>query len=132
MLYTAYLDLISSVFPESIQSTQIHHGDDFTIVEVNNAWMFRFPRSQEASLVLEIEKHFLAEFAPLSPVPVPEYQYIGEGFVGYRKIEGLLLSPVRYKGLSEGSQKKVVDQISVFLSTLHSFPVERARQMGMT
>jgi aminoglycoside 2''-phosphotransferase len=126
------LDLISSVFPEPILSTQIHHGDDFTIVEVNNAWMFRFPRSQEARNVLEIEKQFLAEFTPLSPVPVPLYQYVGEGFVGYRKIEGILLSPVRYKELSEEGQKKVVEQISAFLSSLHSFPVERARQMGMT
>jgi len=126
------LNLISSVFPEPILSSQIHHGDDFTIVEVNNSWMFRFPRRPEARIVLEIEKQFLAEFAPLSPVPVPLYQYIGEDFVGYRKIEGLLLSPGRYKELSEASQKKVVEQISAFLSTLHSFPVGRARQMGMT
>jgi aminoglycoside 2''-phosphotransferase len=126
------LNLISSVFPEPIISSQIHHGDDFTIVEVNNAWMFRFPRRQEAQTVLEIEKKFLAEFAPLSPVPVPLYHYIGQGFVGYRKIEGLLLSPGRYKDLSEENQKKVTAQMSAFLSTLHSFPVERARKMGMT
>ena len=132
MLDTKNLNLISSVFPEPILSTQIHHGDDFTIVEVNNTWMFRFPRSQEAQTVLEIEKKFLTEFAPLSPVPVPLYHFIGEGFVGYRKIEGLLLSPGRYKDLSEKNQKKVTAQISAFLSTLHSFPVERARQMGMT
>ncbi len=129
---TTNLNLIASIFAEPILSTQIHHGDDFTIVEVNNTWMFRFPRSQEAQTVLEIEKQFLAEFAPLSPVPVPLFHYIGEGFVGYRKIEGLLLSPGRYKDLSEASQKKVTEQISAFLSTLHSFPTERARQMGMT
>jgi len=126
------LNLISSIFREPILSSQIHHGDDFTVVEVNNTWMFRFPRSPEARIVLEIEKQFLAKFAPLSPVPVPLYQYIGEDFVGYRKIVGLLLSPVRYKELSEEGQKKVVNQISAFLSTLHSFPVELARQMGMT
>jgi aminoglycoside 2''-phosphotransferase len=126
------LNLIASVFPEPILTTQIYHGDDFTIVEVNHSWMFRFPRSQEALSALKIEKVFLAEFAPLSPVPVPLYHYIGEGFVGYPKIEGLLLSPVRYKALSAGSQKRVTEQISAFLSTLHSFPIDRAREMRMT
>jgi aminoglycoside 2''-phosphotransferase len=131
VLDTLNLNLIASVFPEPILSTQIHHGDDFTIIEVNHTWMFRFPRRQDALSALEIEKQFLAEFAPLSPVPIPLYHYIGAGFVGYRKIEGLLLSPVRYKALSEESKKMVTEQISAFLSTLHSFPIKRARKMGM-
>jgi hypothetical protein len=58
------LDLIYTVFPEPIQSTVTHHGDDFYVVEVNAEWMFRFPRSQEATAALEIEKQFLGEFAP--------------------------------------------------------------------
>ena len=132
MLNTMNLNLISSVFPEPVLSSQIHHGDDFTVIEVNHTWMFRFPRRPEAFTILEIEKAFLAEFAPLSPIPVPQYQYIGEGFVGYRKIEGLLLSPARYKRLPEEKQKKVTEQIGAFLSLLHTFPIERARQMGMT
>jgi len=58
------LDLIYTVYPEPIQSTVTHHGDGFYVVEVNAEWMFRFPRSQEATAALEIEKQFLGEFAP--------------------------------------------------------------------
>ena len=94
--------------------------------------MFRFPRSAEAPQVLELEKRFLAEFASLSPLPVPVYEIQGEGFVGYRKIEGLLLSPQRYSALPAERQKRLAEQIGAFLSALHTFPIQRARQMGMT
>jgi aminoglycoside 2''-phosphotransferase len=126
------LNLISSVFPEPILTSQIHHGDDFTVIEVNHTWMFRFPRRPEAFSILEIEKQFLTEFAPLSPIPIPHFQFIGPGFVGYRKIEGLLFNPARYQELSKEKQKKVTEQIGTFLSALHTFPIELARQMGMT
>jgi len=126
------LSLVSSILSEPIQSTLIHHGDDFTVVEVNSKWMFRFPRSQEAPAVLEIEKQFLNEFASISPIPVPLYQYVGPGFVGYPKIEGLLLSPSRYKALPRSSQKRIAVQIGDFLTSLHTFPIEHALQMGMS
>jgi aminoglycoside 2''-phosphotransferase len=132
MIVPPNTDLISAIFPDPIETTHIHHGDDFFIVEVNSTWMFRFPRSQEAPVILEIEKRFLAEFSPISPIPVPQYRYIGTGFVGYKKIEGLLLSPARFKALPSENQNRVTGQIGAFLSAMHSFPIQRARQMGLT
>lgn len=125
-------NFLTSILHEPIESTQIHHGDDFFVVEINHKWMFRFPRSQAAPAVLEIEKKFLAEFAPLSPVPIPVYEFQGSDFAGYRKIEGLLLSPSRYNALAFERRKRIVHQISAFLSVLHGFPVKRARLMGMS
>ena len=41
-------NFLTSILHEPIESTQIHHGDDFHVVEINHKWMFRFPRSQAA------------------------------------------------------------------------------------
>jgi aminoglycoside 2''-phosphotransferase len=127
-----YLDLISTAFTEPVHSAEAHRGDDFTVIEINGEWMFRFPISADAPAVLEIEKQFLSEFASISPIPVPEYRIQGPGFVGYRKINGLLLSTGRFKALPAESQARIVQQIGSFLNVLHSFPCDRARQMGMS
>jgi aminoglycoside 2''-phosphotransferase len=126
------LDLIQTVFPHPIQAIANHHGDDFLVIEVNNQWMFRFPKSRLAPAMLEIEKNFLPVFAPFSPLQVPVYKFVGPGFAGYQKIEGLLLTPSRYHSLAPEVQNRILEQTGAFLSVLHNFPVEHARSMGMT
>lgn len=131
-IHPSPIELIQTVFPHPIQSVEQHHGDDFLIIEVNHQWMFRFPKSRAAPAVLEIEKQFLKSFGPISPLPVPDYTLIGPGFVGYRKIKGLLLTPTRFRSLSTSVQDKVTEQIGRFLSAMHAFPVGQALEMGIT
>ena len=117
------IELIESVFPHPIQTIADHHGDDFLVIEVNNQWMFRFPKSRLAPAVLEMEKNFLSVFAPKSPLAVPIYEIVGPGFVGYKKIEGLLLTPTRFHALSPAVQNRLLEQIGgVLICPAHHSP----------
>lgn len=128
-----YLRLIADVFPQEIDSHVLHSsGDDFVVIEVNRAWMFRFPRNELAKRAMGIETNFLTEFERISPLPVPARIYVGEDFVGYRKILGPQLSFEIVSELSESARKQIARQLSEFLSAIHSFPVEKADSIGIT
>jgi len=128
-----YLQSIRNIFPQEIDTYSLHEGgDDFVILEVNQAWMFRFPRNKLSRKAMEIETNFLNEFATNSPLPVPARNYFSEGFVGYRKILGEQLSFERFADLSKPVHARIAQQLGNFLSALHNFPVEKAANIGIT
>lgn len=129
----ARIDQIQSVLPEPIKTVQTHEeGEDFLVVQVNSTWMFRFPRNKNAIEALAHEKAFLPEFAPLSPLPVPHPQFIHQDFVGYRKIEGTPLTRPIFAALSGEARGTIAKQMGLFLSALHTFPLQEARRIGLT
>ena len=128
-----YLKAIKSVFPTEISSVDIHeNGDDFIVIEINHAWMFRFPRNEIAEKALQIEKGFLASFKTISPLPVPDHQYSGDDFVGYPKINGTLLDLELFQSLSKETLAGIAQKIGQFHSAIHAFPVDEAKHMGVT
>jgi len=49
------LNKITAVLRQSLETVQVHDGgDDFLVVEVNHAWMFRFPRHESARQALRL------------------------------------------------------------------------------
>ena len=124
---------IKNIFPSAISDVTIHdNGDDFLVLEINHEWMFRFPRTDVSQNSLEVEKGFLARFKTMSPLPVPDHQYIGNDFVGYPKIQGALLSIELFQSLSKESLARIAQQFGHFLSTIHNFPVDEAKRIGLT
>jgi aminoglycoside 2''-phosphotransferase len=127
------LNKITAMLHQSLETVQVHDGgDDFLVVEVNHAWMFRFPRHESARQALQCEIAFLQEFASRSPLPVPCYAFIGKDFVGYRRIEGTPLTRSLFATLDDATRRVVARQMGEFLSALHTFPLDRARAMGLT
>jgi aminoglycoside 2''-phosphotransferase len=126
------IDQIKTIFPQAIETTRIHGGDDFAVVEVNQAWMFRFPLNEAARKALCCEIGFLPPFAERAPLPVPKYTYIGKGFAGYQKIEGILLTSDLLRTLDPETRQAIAKQTGEFLSALHTFPLEEARKIGLT
>jgi aminoglycoside 2''-phosphotransferase len=127
------LNKITAVLRQSLETVKVHNdGDDFLVVEVNRAWMFRFPRHESARQALLCEMAFLPEFAGRSPLPVPRYTFIGEDFVGYRKIEGMPLTRSLFETLDDETRRVIARQIGEFLSALHTFPLNQACAMGLT
>ena len=124
---------IKNIFPSDISNVTTHdNGDDFFVVEINHEWIFRFPRQEIASKALQVEKAFLARFKTISPLPVPDYKYSGEGFVGYPKIQGMALSVELFQNLSKASRERIARQMGQFLSAVHNFPVDEAKRLGLT
>ena len=128
-----YTKQIKTVIPFEINSVKVHDGgDDFLVFEINYEWMFRFPRNDVSRKTFEKETQFLARFKPLSPLPIPYYQYVGDGFAGYAKIRGSRLSAQLFQGLSKNIREKVAGQFGSFLSALHKFPLYEADEIGLT
>jgi len=127
-----YLRSIHNVIPQEIDTYSLHEGgDDFVILEVNRAWMFRFPRNELSQKAMEIETNFLKEFAATSPLPVPARSFIHEDFIGYKKIGGKQLTFEVFANLSELTRKRLAQQLGSFLSSLHNFPVDKASSLGI-
>ncbi len=131
-MFEEQLSLVKEIFPADISTVTIHeNGDDFIVFEINQDWMFRFARTEISRSALEMEKAFLARFKTLSPLPVPDHRYQGDGFVGYHKIHGTPLRMDLFQSLSKKSRDKVAQQIGQFLSAVHTFPVDEAESMGL-
>jgi aminoglycoside 2''-phosphotransferase len=97
----------------------IRRGATSLVVEVNGEWLFRFPRGQPSWAQLEKRLRFVASFARVSPVAVPEPVYVTEHFVGYRKIAGTPLYPTRLGRLRQGDRHRIAWQLGQFLAALH-------------
>jgi aminoglycoside 2''-phosphotransferase len=89
--------LIASQFAEigPPRITGRYGGMDHHAVEIDDAWIFRFPKRAECEPMLLRELRLLPHIEGLIPVQVPAYRCIGKPtpeypwtFVGYRKLAG--------------------------------------------
>ncbi len=120
---------IKKVFKEEIRSIKVNNkGEDNLVIEINNEWIFRFPRDKK-NRAFYFEKIFLPIFSKKSPFPVPELEYITDDFIGYRKIKGALLTKKLFKSLSSKEQDEIAKQFGRFLSALHSFSLSKAKKI---
>jgi aminoglycoside phosphotransferase (APT) family kinase protein len=124
----AFENYLTSLWPDlDIRSlTVIDAGWDSRVAEVNGEWIFRVPRGPYAVNAMMVEASLLPELAPHVPAPIPVFDYISTDppCAGYRKIGG---APLDANLCSE----RVAVELGSFLRTLHSFPAERARTLGV-
>ncbi len=127
--------IITTTFPE-FSGTRVElldEGWDFRVFEVDERWMFRFPKREIGVAKLNMERKLLSGLGEWVSMPVPNYEYFCEShenssrpFGGYRKLPGV-----------GGDTSKMVDrhrvarQIGVFLARLHTYPVDKAREAGV-
>jgi len=111
----------------------LDEGWDFQVFEVDGRWLFRFPKREASVAKLNTECKLLPGLGKWVSLPVPNYEYFCESpesssrpFAGYRKLPGIA-----------GDTSKMVDrhgvarQLGVFLTKLHTYPVEKAREAGV-
>jgi len=139
MILDSYRQVIEKHFHhgEIHSSTPINVGWSSFVVDINGDYIFRFPRREEIRQAQAKEIRLLPELgkalgyrAALSlQVPVFEYILTADNLlecaVGYKKILGVPLT----KGLIDSPE--IPGQLGKFLTDLHRFPVEFARQLGV-
>jgi aminoglycoside 2''-phosphotransferase len=103
----------------------IDHGAAHLVIEVDDEWIFRFPRGGASSEESPKRWRFLTTFATQSPVAVPEPVYVTDQFIGYRKIAGSPLHPAHIERLDAGDRQRIAKQLGLFLSALHRCRDER-------
>ena len=89
--------LVREQFPSLTPArvSALYEGWDNEALEINEEWMFRFPKRTDGELPLEREQAFLSRLRYVLPVPVPAYQLIGRPgpslpfvFTGYPRLDG--------------------------------------------
>ncbi len=115
------IERVRSVFSGQIKRVNlINQGWSNQIVEVNDEWIFRFPRDKD-SPQFRLESDFVAQFEQVSPVPIPSIESSEDGFTLYKRIPGVAFSLDSFQSLSSIQKRKVYRQLGEFLTCLHSF-----------
>lgn len=130
-------EIIRSQFPQLVPARVVYLGEgyDSSAFEVNNEWIFRFPKRAEVERQLLIEIRTLPVLSERAPIPIPAFCFHGQPssefphhFVGYPKLWGvpaIQLDPASVPFLL------LAPRLARFLSWLHSFPVSEAARLGV-
>lgn len=133
-----YFPILKSHYPDCKEEeiTIFDDGHDHYVLVVNNVHAFRFPRTDAHGKQDHVINAFSQKFAPVSPVPIQKMtghvdSETGIKYQTYAFIPGVHLSREMASTLSEKELEGIAKDLGGFLSTLHSFPVDEARQMDM-
>ncbi len=129
-----YLDLIRLHLPDfAFSGGQLleSSGQFNTVVRIDDAWIFRFPKSANAAADLERELAILPRLAGLLPLPIPAPEYSVRDpetgrlrFMGYPNLPGETLMLERYAALAQDERRleRIVADLARFLRALHQLP----------
>jgi aminoglycoside 2''-phosphotransferase len=99
-------------------------GWDNIVVDVNDRWIFRFPRSKFSERNRQREVKLLELLREQLTIPIPTYSYVARpgggdkyGFAGYKKIPG---TPVTVRGYQTAWTRKLSRGLAKLLRELHS------------
>lgn len=110
----------------------LNEGYDNISIEVNDEWIFRFPKKPDVPTEREIQ--LLNMLKGKFHVKIPEIEFVFQDpiGIGYRKILGGELTIDYLRSLSESRYQKLVDDIAQFFADLHSaISLEEARAIGI-
>lgn len=135
-----FAEAIASNFPDfQVASIEVAgEGMDNLALDVNGEYIFRFPKLKKASDHLELEATVLPELQRSLAVRIPSPEFVGTDprtgftFSGYRRIDGIALEPEVLLDLDVVVQNSLAEQIARFVKQLHSFPVDRAAELGVS
>lgn len=127
--------LIKEQFPkvDLEKVSQIGEGFDNTVIQLNEEYVFRFPRRPIAVTLIQVENKLLPSLAGNLPLAIPEPIFFGKPscnypypFTGYKLVKG-------YLPVNESMESKISSAIRLahFLKVLHHFPVQKAKQLGV-
>jgi aminoglycoside 2''-phosphotransferase len=135
MYLELYLKCIQSFYPSlKIQLIHWNHfGQNNDILFLNDQWVFRFPKNDDAVNTLQTECEQLGYIYPYIslPIPVPVFEntdsnILGQSFVGYPLIPGTPLYPETVDSLSSSGKETLAKDLSTFLNELHSISTTKA------
>ncbi len=130
-----YKGVIEECFPQvRVSDIRFLGGGSCRVFEVNNELIFRFPHGSNVEEAIRKEKRLYDQLYRAFSFTIPHYEYfsndcasLNKPVAGYKKIGGIELSQCR---LSNSQLKKLSSQIAKLLSQIHSFPVEKAMDLG--
>ena len=133
-----YLQRIRDAFPvlEWKRHRRIQDGVDHVVIMLDGRIIFRFvddPTEADEVQNLVRELAFLKAIKSSISIRIPDYTFLPDSrdFAGYEAIPGTRLSPWRFRRLSRSNRLRAAKELADFLSTIHAFPVAKARDLGV-
>ena len=129
--------VIAEQFPKLAPAliTARYEGCDNYAFEVNDEWIFRFPKRADGELPLKREIALLSRVSAAVATPVPEYRFIGKPgpvfpymFAGYPKLKG---TPAIELPLSLREAMPLAKPMGSILFAVHSISASDARELGV-
>lgn len=120
--------IILDNYPEFKNSQFVGDNSGWTnfAIKVDNKYLFRFPKNDEAYVAINKEYKILEILNKKLPsnIKVPNYIFSNLDcdfpYVGYELIEGSFLTKKVFNELSENEKKSVLNNMAEFLNILHS------------
>lgn len=130
--------IIDELYPNiSTDRIQIFDdGWDYVVFAIDGRKAVRFPRRPDYAEKLPVEVAFLNHFSSQSPVSVPRLtlhtdKQTSLPYVTYDFIPGVQFKKSVSRNFSKVELSAVAKQLGEFLTAMHSFPVETAKQLGI-
>jgi aminoglycoside phosphotransferase (APT) family kinase protein len=130
--------LIGSQFPElnPVSVQYLGEGCDSVAFDVDDAWVFRFPKRADVERQLLLEMNVLPMLGALgTPVAIPLFRFKGVPssefalhFVGYQKLPGL---PANRRDWSRAALGLLAPVLGRFLAWLHAVPADAVLACGV-
>ena len=121
-----YLQRIRAEFPDFTfaNARMVTDGADHLVFVIDEAWIFRFPKTDEYRESFKREVQLLNELYGKTAIRVPHYEFLSaeKDFGGYRMVPGEELKIEKFFALEEGAQLLIPKQMGGFLSVLHRLP----------
>lgn len=110
------------------------HGWDHDVLILDEALVFRAPRTQAYRDALANEARLLRHLRPRVAVGVPDYVYQSAdgSFAGYGLLAGRELDAATFGRLSETARERMAEQLAAFLTAVHETPKSVARERGVS
>ena len=124
--FTALLNRIKAEFPKLgfVEARLNDLGEGHAVVILDDAWVFRFPRTSEYAARGEGERRLLKRLRDQISVPVPNYDLVSAtgDFAGYPMIHGVQLTETVFTTAPQSVQEELLRELGGFLSGLHALP----------
>lgn len=131
--YISIVKKLNTGFNEE-HATWIEDGWDFLVLTDGNQ-TYRFPRRKDVEKKLCQEVKFVTALQPRTPIEIPRLLLLSDKrigtFVTYPHIVGVPLKRDFAHLIPSTNLREIARQIGTFLTTLHSFPVEGAKSIGL-
>ena len=131
-----YVKIIAENFPllQVRLVKSLGEGWGSVAILVNERYVFRFPKTDEAAQDLEKEIRLLPKLSRILSLQIPQFTFIGKSengfsFVGYEIISGELLSVESFSKLSKTERNRIADQLVRFMKEMQSFSTKETQSL---
>ncbi len=126
-----FIGSIQSAFPEHRHARFAHlaEGWDSAAVDVDDRFVFKFPKNVAAAVSLAREARLLSLIRPAVTLRVPELELctVPRLMTRHRKIPGDHLLSAQYCMLEEGNKQRLAGELAQFYAELHALDAKMIR-----